>query len=206
MTVSHESDAALRARGLWLLALGVTAFFGLAAMHRAKQPRSVDVAEASLQSTLRRPDDLTNRSPSHRCCDAYLADAAEETGLPLELLRAVASVESNFNPRAVSPKGAIGVMQLMPSTARSLGVRDPYDPRENVLGGARYLKALYVRWNGDLTLTVASYNAGPFAVARNRGVPPYRETQRYVQRVLQRYHQAIVGVRPTPHGAAYAVR
>jgi len=112
--------------------------------------------------------------------------ASKETGLSVGLLRAVAEVESNCNPRAVSPAGAVGVMQLLPSTAESLGVKDSYDPEENVLAGAKYLKMMLDRYDGDLVKALAAYNAGPGAVDRYGGVPPYRETRNYVRKVLNR--------------------
>lgn len=112
--------------------------------------------------------------------------AARETGLDPALLAAVASVESGFNPKAVSPKGAMGVMQLIPTTARSLGVSDPFDPAQNIRAGARYLRSLLDRF-GDLELALAAYNAGPNAVEAYGGVPPYPETLSYVRVVLERY-------------------
>lgn len=111
-------------------------------------------------------------------------EASRETGLSVRLLEAVAEAESGLNPRAVSPAGALGLMQLMPETARALGVRDPFDLRENVLGGARYLRGLLDRYGGDLVKALAAYNAGPGAVDRYGGVPPYRETQEYVKKIL----------------------
>jgi len=104
-----------------------------------------------------------------------------------QLVRAVIEVESSFNRRAVSPKGAQGLMQLMPETARALGVRNAFDPLENVRGGTRYLRRLIDRFDGSLELGLASYNAGPAAVVRHGGVPPYRETESYVRRVLRAY-------------------
>jgi hypothetical protein len=121
--------------------------------------------------------------------DAFIREAAVLYVLPEELVRAVMRVESNFYHEAVSNKGAMGLMQLMPGTARSMGVLDPFDPRQNVLGGARFLRVLANRFGGDLVLTIAAYNAGEGAVQKYRGIPPYAETRRYVQRVLGHYYE-----------------
>ena len=101
------------------------------------------------------------------------------------LVAAVVRVESDFRPRAVSPKGAQGLMQLMPATARAHDVDDPFDPEQNLAGGTAYLSWLLGRYQGDLQRTLAAYNAGPGAVDRARGIPPYRETRRYVSKVLE---------------------
>jgi soluble lytic murein transglycosylase-like protein len=99
----------------------------------------------------------------------------------------VIAVESNHNPRAVSPKGALGLMQLMPATAARYAVADPFDVRENLRAGATHLRRLVDRYAGDITLALAAYNAGEAAVQRHGGIPPYPETQRYVPAVLARY-------------------
>jgi soluble lytic murein transglycosylase-like protein len=116
-----------------------------------------------------------------------IARTALQHGLHPELVYAVAAVESNFNPDAVSVKGAQGLMQLMPGTAQRFGVIDPYDPAENVLGGVRYLRYLLDRFNGDSRLALAAYNAGENAVLAVRGIPPFRETRNYVAKVLRRF-------------------
>ena len=114
------------------------------------------------------------------------AEAALRYSLDPALVQAVVAVESGFRPDAVSPKGAQGLMQLMPATARYLGVKDSLDPIDNLDGGTRYLRELIERYNGDLKRALAAYNAGEGAVARHGGVPPYPETLAYVRKVLQR--------------------
>lgn len=115
--------------------------------------------------------------------DNIFQAAAEKYGISSQLLRAVAKVESNFNPRAVSHAGASGLMQLMPDTARGLGVTDVFDAEQNINGGAKYLAQLYRRYDGDLRLTLAAYNAGPGNVDKYGGVPPFTETQNYIRKV-----------------------
>ena len=108
------------------------------------------------------------------------------------LVLAVVSVESSFEPRAVSPKGAQGLMQLMPATAASLGVADAFDPETNLEGGSRYLAELIALYGGDLTKALAAYNAGPGAVTRHGGVPPYRETREYVRKVMKQLQEEVM--------------
>ncbi|WP_370451264.1 lytic transglycosylase domain-containing protein [Lysobacter sp. N42] len=120
--------------------------------------------------------------------------AAKKTGVDDAYLRAIAHAESGFDPQAVSPKGARGVMQLMPGTARELGVTDPHSPVQSIDGGARHLRQLIRRYRGDLVLAAAAYNAGAGVVARYGGVPPYRETRAYVEKVralYTRYRRAL---------------
>jgi soluble lytic murein transglycosylase-like protein len=114
-------------------------------------------------------------------------EIARATALPPQLLAAVIAVESGFDARAVSRKGAQGLMQLMPATAQRFGVTDPFDPRQNIAGGAAYLKSLLQRFDGDLTLALAAYNAGEGAVIKaGYRLPPFDETRAYVPRVLAR--------------------
>jgi soluble lytic murein transglycosylase-like protein len=115
------------------------------------------------------------------------SEAARRHGLDPELVLAVVTVESGFRPEAVSPKGAQGLMQLMPTTAQALGVQDAFDPAANLDGGTRHLRDLIALYDGDVAKALAAYNAGAGAVSRHRGVPPYKETQEYVKKVMKRY-------------------
>jgi soluble lytic murein transglycosylase-like protein len=115
---------------------------------------------------------------------------AREHSVDRALLQAMIAAESGFDPYAVSPKGAIGLMQLMPETARRYGVRNPYDPADNIRGGAKYLRDLMRKFNNDLSLTLAAYNAGEDAIIQyGHRIPPYRETLQYVPRVLTLYRE-----------------
>jgi soluble lytic murein transglycosylase-like protein len=136
--------------------------------------------------------DLPNNNPLAKTADAALSfdemlvQAALRQGLEPEFVRSVARIESNLRQDAVSNKGAIGLMQLMPGTATLLGV-DAHSAQENVLGGAKFLRELLLKYNGDPALALAAYNAGPGAVQKYNGVPPYLETHKYIIRVLQEY-------------------
>lgn len=121
--------------------------------------------------------------------DRFILGAARLYQIPVSLVRAVIEVESDYDPRVVSSAGAKGLMQLLNETARSMGVTDIFDPRENVYGGVRYLRVLANTFNGNLVLTIAGYHAGPGAVARYKGIPPYETTQQYVRAVMYRYYR-----------------
>jgi soluble lytic murein transglycosylase-like protein len=148
-------------------------------LHYTTSSRSVYDSSAQMNTAL--PVYLANA----------IGDAAKEHGIDPRLLAAVARRESRFNPAAVSPVGACGIMQLMPATARYLGVKDVFNARESVFGGAKYLRRLLDTFHGDLDLTLAAYNAGPGAVQKYNGVPPFRETQAYVSSIRAAYQRSL---------------
>jgi len=117
----------------------------------------------------------------------FISESASAHGVAPELVASVIAVESNFNPNAVSWRSARGLMQLMPQTAARFGVTRIFDPQQNIEAGTKYLKELLLRYNGDLSLTLAAYNAGPDRVGQYRSVPPYRETRDYVRRVTEKF-------------------
>ncbi len=119
--------------------------------------------------------------------DRLISNASAQTGIDSRLLKAMIKAESDFNPRAVSKKGAMGLMQIMPENFKMLDLQNPFDPWQNIRAGARYFQHLYERFNGKLALSLAAYNAGPTAVDRYKRIPPYKETEEYVRRVLRYY-------------------
>jgi soluble lytic murein transglycosylase len=127
-------------------------------------------------------------SPHSRLYDTLISDASRQFGVDEPLLKAIIKAESDFNPKAVSSKGAMGLMQIMPENFKLLNIKDPFDPQESIMAGARYFKQLYDRY-GKLALSLAAYNAGPTAVDRYKTIPPYPETEDYVDKVLKYYYQ-----------------
>jgi soluble lytic murein transglycosylase len=122
-----------------------------------------------------------------------VSQCASQFNLDEALIHAVIKAESGYNPRAVSNKGAMGIMQLIPETARDMQVNDPFNPEENIRGGSRYLRLMLDEFGGNLDFAIAAYNAGPNAVRRHGGIPPYQETRTYVERVkrfLQSYRES----------------
>ncbi|PKN67020.1 MAG: lytic transglycosylase [Deltaproteobacteria bacterium HGW-Deltaproteobacteria-15] len=133
------------------------------------------------------PAEAAVRSASFGSYEKIIEEASGMYRVETGLVKAVIRAESDFNPTAVSHKGALGLMQLMPGTAALMEVDNPFDPAENVLGGTRYLSQLLSRFNGDKILALAAYNAGPEKVAMYQGVPPYEETKMYVRKVMEYY-------------------
>ena len=119
--------------------------------------------------------------------DDIIAEAERRHGVDAPLIKAMVRAESAFDPKAVSHKGALGLMQIMPKNLKRLQVKDPYNPWDNIMGGTRYLKQMLGRFEGQLPLALAAYNAGPKAVEQYRGIPPYDETQNYVRKVMRFY-------------------
>jgi len=153
--------------------------------------RAAKSAAAEVDQYLEKPTAGQNSTASggftQREIDAAIDKAAQRHNVDPNLVRALVKVESNFNPNAVSRKGAMGLMQLMPQTARQLNLKNPFDPQENVDAGVRHLKQLLENYGGDVRLSLAAYNAGSGAVARSRGIPNYSETRNYVRRITNIY-------------------
>lgn len=153
----------------------------------SNQPRSGQTGQIPTYAvpgpTLMRTTTKPPSSSGHTRYDDLIRQQASEKGLSPDLVRAVIQAESGFNPHAISPKGAMGLMQLMPATARELGVSDPFQPEENIRGGVTYLARLLARYDQNVELALAAYNAGPGSVERYGAVPPYRETQAYVKKI-----------------------
>lgn len=120
--------------------------------------------------------------------DPYIAEASKRHGVSFPLVKAIIKAESDFNPRAISRKGALGLMQIMPENLKTLQIRDPFDPWENIMGGTRYFKMMLERFKGKLPLSLAAYNAGPTAVDRYQSIPPFKETENYIEKVMMYYY------------------
>ena len=166
---------------------------------RVEPDEEVDIEIAPADSAS--ADSAPAGSAAPRTIEQLIAEAARRYALPRSLVRAVARAESALRPNAVSPKGAQGVMQLMPGTARELGVENAFDAAQNIDAGVRLLRRLLEKYEGRVAEALAAYNAGPGAVAKHRGVPPYRETRQYVRKIVKEFERSEAedaGSRPEP--------
>ncbi len=195
-SLEGESDAYYYLGWLTLHGRGVPADRGIAVGWFKRGAKAGDITsgnvlarlgEADAKRDSRCPSRPLGQQPAPALVAQYVALLAPEYDLDPRLVLAVIRAESNFDPRARSPKGAIGLMQLMPQTAKRFGVKNIHDPLQNLLGGMAYLKWLTGHFGGELPLILAGYNAGENAVAQYNGVPPYRETRGYVRRIVREY-------------------
>ena len=165
---------------------------GLVRLYIDDQKKSfVDVPAGEVESYSTQPDSaLPKAATPAKSTGQIVSEASQKQGVDSDFIHSVIKQESAGNSNAVSRTGARGLMQLMPGTASHLGVNDSFSPEQNVHGGTRYLRELLERYNGDAIKALAAYNAGPGAVDRYKGVPPYRETRQYVQRVIREYNKS----------------
>jgi soluble lytic murein transglycosylase-like protein len=180
----HGDRRKRAAAGLFLSALTLGGV-----MHQGLPSSPITTTEASTTRTFVPALPEAQVAPD-RAYDAIIAEASAEYGVDPQLVRAVIRAESQFDPRAESGAGAKGLMQLMPILSKELGVQDPFNPRENIFGGVKYLSKLLDRHDGNVTLALASYNAGPRNVARYKGVPPFKETRGYVKKISKMLAEA----------------
>ena len=154
---------------------------------RVGVPKKVENFQSVLDTAT---ENVKNATPANESMiDELIGEYSLKNELDKDLVKAIINQESGFQPNVTSKAGAMGLMQLMPGTAAGLGVKNAYDPEENIAGGTKYLKNLLSKYNGDTTKALAAYNAGPNAVAKYNGVPPYMETQNYVKNVLNTYQK-----------------
>ncbi|MEM6294453.1 MAG: lytic transglycosylase domain-containing protein [Myxococcota bacterium] len=173
----HVTNVPSRSRGSWQLWKSLEGSPKEAPSHGRAAPQGVG-----------RTGSVKLGAERYHRYDTFIRAAASRYQLPESLIRAVVHTESNYHPKATSRAGAAGLMQLMPKTAQALGVRDAYDPKQNIFGGSRYLRLLANRYNGDMVLVLAAYNAGAGNVQKYGGVPPFAETRAYVRSVLRRFY------------------
>jgi soluble lytic murein transglycosylase-like protein len=179
--------------GLGVLFVTVSSGYLLSGLSGGREAQAV-AQEARAEETGAEADgDPAEAEPEvETTIDEHIKEVAARHGLRADLVAAVIEAESSNNPRAVSRRGARGLMQLMPKTAKSLGVRDPFDPKANIEGGVKHLRAMMDRFDNNIPLALAAYNAGEVAVIKYRGIPPYRETRAYVKRIMKKLDRSTV--------------
>jgi len=180
--------------GLGVLLLTVSAGYFLSGLSGGRDVRPI-AQEARAETTQAESTAATTETEAEMTIDEHIKEVADRHGVRADLVAAVIETESEFNPRAVSRRGARGLMQLMPKTAATLGVDDPFDPKANIEAGVKHLRAMMDRFDNNIPLALAAYNAGEVAVIKHRGIPPYRETRAYVKRILKRLDRSTAAAR-----------
>jgi soluble lytic murein transglycosylase-like protein len=171
--------------GLGVLLLTVSAGYFLSGPSGGRDVRA-NAQEARAETAQAERTAATTETEAETTIDEHIKEVADRHGVRADLVAAVIEAESEFNPRAVSRRGARGLMQLMPKTAATLGVDDPFDPKANIEAGVKHLRAMMDRFDNNIPLALAAYNAGEVAVIKHHGIPPYRETRAYVKRILKK--------------------
>ena len=180
--------------GLGVLLLTVSAGYFLSGLSGGRNVRPI-AQEARAETAQAESTAATTEPEAEMTIDEHIKEVADRHGVRADLVAAVIEAESEFNPRAVSRRGARGLMQLMPKTAATLGVDDPFDPKANIEAGVKHLRAMMDRFDNNIPLALAAYNAGEVAVIKHRGIPPYRETRAYVKRILKRLDRSTAAAR-----------
>ena len=180
--------------GLGVLLLTVSAGYFLSGLSGGRDVRPL-AQEARAETAQADSTTAATETEAEVTIDEHIKEVADRHGVRADLVAAVIEAESEFNPRAVSRRGARGLMQLMPKTAATLGVDDPFDPKANIEAGVKHLRAMMDRFDNNIPLALAAYNAGEVAVIKHHGIPPYRETRAYVKRILKRLDRSTAAAR-----------
>ena len=179
--------------GLGVLLLTVSSGYFLSGLSGGRDVRPI--AQEARAETTQAESTAATETEAEMTIDEHIKEVADRHGVRADLVAAVIEAESEFNPRAVSRRGARGLMQLMPKTAATLGVDDPFDPKANIEAGVKHLRAMMDRFDNNIPLALAAYNAGEVAVIKHHGIPPYRETRAYVKRILKRLDRSTAAAR-----------
>ncbi len=192
-TIRHESRAQVGESTRLYTSKDRVSFVDVPTADVERYEKDDSIPESGISATRSSLSSASNAKASPLSVADAISAASHRYKLDPDFVSSVVSAESDFNPRATSRKGAKGLMQLMPGTASQLGVNDPFDPAKNAEGGTRYLRGLLERYNFDVPKALAAYNAGPTRVEQHHGVPPYRETRRYVARIINDYNRKKIG-------------